>query len=54
MSPSVRRRILSVLMLSVQEERLYVSEGVPFDKIPFLDNQPVIELLFLKPYSSQV
>ena len=33
-----------------QEESLYTSEGVPFAKVPFLDNGPVIELLSSKPY----
>ena len=33
-----------------QEESLYQAEGVPFDKIPFLDNGPVLELLSSKPY----
>ena len=33
-----------------QEESLYQAEGVPFDKVPFLDNGPVIELLSAKPY----
>ena len=33
-----------------QEESLYQEEGVPFDKIPFLDNGPVLELLTAKPY----
>ena len=31
-----------------QEESLYVAEGAPFDKVPFLDNTPVLELLSAK------
>ena len=32
-----------------QEESLYQSEGVPFTKVPFIDNAPVIALLSAKP-----
>ncbi|KAL1507307.1 hypothetical protein AB1Y20_008153 [Prymnesium parvum] len=33
-----------------QEESLYLAEGVEFAKVPFIDNQPVLELLSSKPY----
>ena len=34
----------------LQEETLYLTEGVQFEKVPFIDNQPVLEMLSSKPY----
>lgn len=33
-----------------EEERTYLSEEVPYDPVPFIDNQPVLDLLEKKPY----
>ena len=34
----------------LQEETLYIAEGVQFDKVPFIDNKPVLEMLSSKPW----
>ena len=33
-----------------EEENVYVSEGIEFDKVPFIDNQPVLDLIEKKPF----
>ncbi|GMH64517.1 hypothetical protein TrLO_g13461 [Triparma laevis f. longispina] len=32
-----------------EEESVYVSEGIKFEKVPFIDNQPVLDLIEKKP-----
>ena len=32
-----------------QEENLYLEEGIPHEKVAFIDNKPVVEVLSLKP-----
>jgi len=33
-----------------EEENVYVSEGIEFTKVPFIDNQPVLDLIEKKPF----
>ena len=33
----------------IQEEQLYQAEGVPYDHVPFIDNQPVLNLIESRP-----
>ena len=33
-----------------EEESVYVSEGIAFDQVPFIDNQPILDMIEKKPF----
>ena len=35
-----------------EEESVYISEGVPYTKVKFIDNQPVLNLIEKSPWNS--